>query len=45
MTGPFPKISIERKTTSGSLVSLRSRHNPAKPNPAAAEPYQEETRQ
>ena len=41
MIGPFPKISIERKTTSGSLVSLASRHNPAKANPAAAEHYQE----
>src|SRR6516165_6900668 len=34
--GPFPKTSIEWKTTPGSLVSLASRHNPAKPDPAAA---------
>src|SRR5258708_3153490 len=32
MTGPFPKISIERKTASGSLVSFASQHNPAEPS-------------
>jgi hypothetical protein len=37
MMGPFPKISIERKTASGSLVSLASQHNLAEPKPAAAE--------
>src|SRR6266566_815981 len=31
MTGPFPKISIERKTSSGSLASLANRHNLAEP--------------
>src|SRR6516165_4584486 len=35
MAGPFPKISIERKTTSGHLVSLVGRHNPAEPKPTA----------
>jgi len=35
MTGPFPKISIERKTASDSLVSFASRHNPAGQQAAA----------
>src|SRR5215470_16974533 len=32
MTGPFPKISIERKTVSGRLVSLAIRHNLVEPS-------------
>src|SRR5215475_12238733 len=35
MTGPFPKISIERQTASDSLVSFASRHNPAGQQAAA----------
>ena len=39
MMGPFPKISIERKTVSGRLVSLAIRQQPAGAKPAATEPY------
>src|SRR5215467_10995200 len=39
MMGPFPKISIERKTVSGRLVFPALRRQPAGAKPAATEHY------
>src|SRR5258708_37443196 len=38
MIGPFPKISIDLQTASGSLVSFASRQNLAEPSPPPPNP-------